>query len=647
MAEGPTPEAFQDPPVETRPHAYWNWLNGNVDLEQLTRDLEEMKDKGMGGADMWDTGALRNPDNFIPAGPPFLEEESVKAIHHALAEGKRLGLELGLVTSSGWNAGGPWVTPEMASKNAYVSTLVVEGPRSVEEQLPFPELPEHCPRDANGLPQWYHDIAVLAVPDNEQKLISSRDQILNLSNKFNDGTLRWEAPAGRWVVLRFACTDNGQQLIAPSPNSTGPFIDFLEPAATRMHFQYILDKIGVTPENARELGLSSFEVDSMELEPGIQWTEKFPQYFQNWQHYDIMPWLPALAGWTIENTDTTQQFLYDYKKTISNQLILSHYVTGSELLAKYGMHLIGEAGGPGPPIWDTCPVDALKALGAVGVPRGEFWIRHRNMFLIKEISSASHIYGKKLVDAESFTTWRRWKDSPYAMKFLVDRAFCEGLNRITYHGFAHSPEEADLPGRTYHAGSDMNPRVTWWSKARPFMDYMARCCYMLQQGLSVTDVCYYYGDQAPNFFPEFHDVPEKPRLPGLGNGYDFDIVNSDVILNRMEVREGRLFLPDGTNYALLILRDQDHMPLEVLQKIAALIEQGATVLGPKPHRVPGLLQNAEKTAHLQALAARVWGSCDGQTVKENKFGAGRVVWGMTPEEVLRSASIAPDFSYTA
>ena len=167
-----------------------------------------------------------------------------------------------------------------------------------------------------------------------------------------------------------------------------------------------------------------------------------------------------MAGWKIG--DVGDRFIYDFRKTVSEQLIFSHYKTGTEFLKSYHADLVSESGGPGPPVWNTCPVDALEALGAVSVPRGEFWIKHRNMFLVKEVSSAAHIYGKKVVDAESFTTWRRWKDSPFAIKPLVDRAFCEGLNNITFHTFASTGPEDGYPGKTYHAGFDMNPGTTWW-----------------------------------------------------------------------------------------------------------------------------------------------------------------------------------------
>ena len=395
-----------------------------------------------------------------------------------------------------------------------------------------------------------------------------------------------------------------------------------------------MDRLGITPENSAEKGLAYFEFDSMELEEGVPWTDAMPAIFRKRMGYAIENYLPVLAGWKLK--DQHQQFMYDFKKTISDQLIFSHYTTGTEFLKKYHADLVAESGGPGPPVWKTCPVDALKALGSVSIPRGEFWIRHRNMFLIKEVSSASHIYGKKMVDAESFTTWRRWKDSPYEMKKYVDRAYCEGLNNVTFHTFASTRPEDGLPGRTYHAGLDMNSGTTWWEKSKPFMDYLSRCNYMLQQGLFVADVCYYYGDQAPNFFPLYHSVPKKPRIQGLGEGYDYDVVNTDVILNRMSVKNGRITLPDGMSYAVMLLPEQEQMPLPVLQKIEALVLAGATVIGPKPTALPGLNNNEDEKQLFQRISNKLWGNINGK---------GKIVFVSTAEEALVKSGIIKDFSF--
>lgn len=639
---------FKNPGQDVRPRAYWNWLNGAVTHKGLTRDLEEAKDKGMGGLEMWDTEAMRNQDGYVPAGPAFMSSKSVAAMRHSMKQAKRLGLELGLITSSGWNAGGPWVPDELASKNLFYSQVVVTGPGYIRHELPFPSVPEKCPKGKDGLPRWYRDVAVLAWPETKDKVIADLSKVIDLTDKYKNGILSWKAGKGKWRVMRYICSNNGQQLIAASPNSKGPFVDFLDPEATRFHFEYIIKKLGIPKGGDPDNPLKSLEVDSMELHEGIQWTPKFPAWFKKHHGYNPVAWLPALSEWTIKDKETSGRFVYDYKKTVSDLLIFSHYTTGSKVCAEYGLMLAGEAGGPGPPIWPSCPVDSLKALGNVDIPRGEFWIQSpRDIFLIKEIASASHIYGKKFVDAESWTTWRRWKDSLFYRKRLVDRAFCEGLNMITYHGYSHSPKDAGLPGYVYHAGVDMNPQVVWWSKARPFMDYLARCCYMLRQGLFVADVAYYYGDQAPNFWPMPHKSPEKTTLDGLGAGYDYDVVNSDVIVNRMSVKNGRIVLPDGMSYRVLQLPDQTHMPLEVLIKLEKLVSGGATIIGPKPTDVPGLHDSESRTKRLREIAYRMWGLCDGDLVKENNYGKGKVVFGMTAEEFLAQQSIGPDFSCQA
>jgi len=636
-------DEFVNPPMSYRTGVFWCWLNGNMSTASITRDLEAMKSKGINRAEIWDVAAIKDP-SFIPAGGAFLGDESVSLIKHAISEGKRLKMSIGIVASSGWNAGGSWVTPDWASKSLYYSKVELTGPHLLSIDLPFPKFAEGCPMKDQDTPVFYKDVSVLAVPYSADKTIDNVSRVVNLTPFYKNGKLEWEVPEGKWTILRFVCSNNGQELIVPSPNSNGLFIDFFDPEATKRHLKHFMDRLGVTLENSADAGLDYFEFDSMELAEGTPWTDSFPSVFMERQGYEIEKYLPVLAGWDIKNI--SERFRYDFNQTVSDQLIYSHYQTGTEFLKKYNAKLVAESGGPGAPVWNTCPVDALKALGSVSVPRGEFWIKHRNMFLIKEVASASHIYGQKIVDAESFTTWRRWKDSPFDMKKLVDRAFCEGLNNITFHTFASTNPEDGLPGRTYHAGYDMNPGTTWWSKSKPFMDYLSRCSYLLQQGLFVADACYYYGDQAPNFFPLYHDVPEKPRIKGLGKGYDYDVVNTDVILNRMSVKDGRLVLPDGMSYSILLLPDQVKMTLKVLKKMGELVRAGATVVGPRPTTVPGFYDWEKENIDLNQLSGELWGAADGTTIFENICGKGRVIWGISADEVLQKKHIGPDFSFT-
>lgn len=648
-----SPSAFADPPVEARTGCYWAWLNGSITKEQITRDLEEMARGGLRGGEIWDVAAAADPDGRVPAGPAFLGPESTRLIAHAICEADRLGLRIGLVASSGWNAGGSWITPEYAGKALYHSEITIKGPKRFNDILPLPDLPELCPRDEQGRPLFLREVAVLAVPFAGSMTISDVSQVVDLSNRIDpSGRLRWEVPAGEWKILRFICTNHGQRLIVPSPNSGGPMIDFFDPRATEFHLRNIVTTI------LKELGRDSFEgtsfrtmaFDSMELDGFTPWNETMADEFERRAGYSVVRYLPLLAGWKLTDQEAQERFLYDWRKTVSDRLIESHYETGRKFLRSYGVELAAEAGGPGPPIWNSNPVDGIKALGSVDIPRGEFWIRHRGIFLVKEIASAAHVYDKRLVEAEAFTTWRRWVDGPLNHKQLADRALSEGLNSFSLHTFASSPPEAGLPGWAYHAGTDINPAATWWPMARALMDYLARCSYLLRQGWSVADVCYFYGDQAPNFYPPLCNVPEKPLLEGLNPSNDYDVCSSDVILQRMQVEEGRIVLPDGTNYAALVLPDQVHIPLEVLKKIRALVAEGATVIGHiKPTRSPGLHGHKEKDREIKRLADELWGKggvpeqLDGSKVLIRPIGRGRFVIAKDKSAALRKIGVGPDF----
>ena len=176
-----SPAAFADPPIQTRPGCFWAWLNGSITAEQVTRDLEAMKQGGMRGGEIWDVAAHADPDQRVPAGPAFLGPESTRLIAHAIREADRLGLELGLVASSGWNAGGSWVTPEHTSKGLYPSATNVTGPATFHAALPLPRVAEELSRDAAGQPVYLRDVAVLAVPNGTSNIIADANEVVDLT----------------------------------------------------------------------------------------------------------------------------------------------------------------------------------------------------------------------------------------------------------------------------------------------------------------------------------------------------------------------------------------------------------------------------------------------------------------------------------
>jgi len=652
----PTLALFREPPMEARPGAFWDWLNGNFDLPQLTRELREMKAKGMSGAEIWDIGIIRpHPDAPMPAGPAFLGPESLKAVNHAIEEADRLGLHLGLVASSSWNAGGSWIEPKDAMKGLYQSEITVSGPARISQVLPFPST--RAPKGTNGLPIYYKEIAVLAFPQATNKVISGPAAVINLSDKMMaDGLLTWDVPAGEWVIARFITSNTGQGLMVPSPNSKGLMIDHLDAGAAETHFRHITDQILKTRTSFD--ALRYLEVDSVEVRNETDWTGAFVDEFRQRRGYDPLPYLPALKGRTFADPQITARFLHDYRMTVSDLWIDGHYRAAAKFLNAHGLQLVTEAGHGGYP-----RTDPLRSLGAGNISRGEFW-NGRPFWVVKEAASAAHIYGQPLVDAESFTGWRSWQDGPLEYKRLADTAFCDGLNRITFHTFAHTPPAFGVPGPNYHAGEHFNVNSTWWQQSGPMLSYFSRCCYLLQQGLPVADVCFYYGDDAPNLVATRRIGPDSKRLDGdtcahcqrpnpapaapLGTGYDYDVIDSEVIQNRLEFKDGRLALPHGVNYSVMVLPDRADMPLAVLEKLEKLVQAGATLLGPKPTRDVTLAGYPHRDMKIQAIADRLWGAGEVGKNLDRRYGKGRILSDRNRvREILQQQGFGPDFSYAS
>jgi hypothetical protein len=641
-----SPEAFINPPMEAKPGAYWCWLNGNVDHGQITREMEEARALGMRGFEIWDIGVYR-PVGMVPAGPAFLGEESLKSIKHAMAEAKRLGLELNMIAASSWNAGGAWVEKSDGSKRIASSSLDVTGPKKFDGVLPLP-----CDNET-----YYYDISVLAVPQSKDKKLASLDDGIDLTDKMNDkGRLKWNVPEGDWTVMRFVCIATNQPLMVPSPNSNGLLIDHLSAGATERHMMYMINKLGEIDPGHKILKIMSH--DSYEVDAANDWTEDFIDEFKKRRKYDSGKYLLLLEGWTLDDGDIQTRFVADYRKTVGELLVERHFRLSREILNRHGMKLCAEAGHGGSP-----RVDPVWALGESDIPRGEFWNGTR-FWVTKEAACAANLYGRRYVDSESFTGWRHWLDGPAHYKQLFDVAICAGLNRLTFHTFAHNPPQAGLPGYAYHAGEHFNANNTWWKQSGPMLKYMARCSYLMQQGDYVADVCFYYGDKAPNIVPPRRIDPNiKPRYAldkclhcgqdltvnfrSLGSGYGYDYIDRNSIIKRMKFdsETGQLVV-GNMRYRLMILPDHNHICVDVLEKICEFVKQGATIFGSvRPIRTNSLTGYPDADRQVEEITGRFWPAPDSEEKAAGRaFGKGTVYTNGTSRQVLAEMGIKPDFT---
>lgn len=669
---------FASPPDSAKCWTYWWWLDSYATKEGITRDLEEMKKQGIAGVLLFDAGEGKGS----PVGPAFMSDEWRELFKHAISEADRLGIEVGANICNGWNAGGPWVTPEHAAKALVWSYATVEGGGSINQELPKPQ---------TWAGDFYRDIAVLAWPQSQRpadapglkhfevkaarvylngpaEMVEQQDagaadehdcdvdEVIDLSKQMDDaGKLTWDAPAGKWTVLRLGYALLGAQTSCTSPNTKGPEIDFFSPEAFAFHWDHTGAKMIADVGPLAGKTLKYVHVDSYEVvgPKGLQqnWTPRFREEFQARRGYDALKFLPVLTGKIVGTRELSNRFLQDYRRTIADLFADGHYARLREAAHRSGLGTHPESGGP---FWPC--IDALQLGGINDIPMGEYWkrvpeqpdgkIMWRDNYhicdTVRQAASAAHVYGKPICQAEAWTSiGPNWEEDFFDLKDLGDEAFCAGLTRNVLCFYVHQPRLDIKPGYQWEfAGTHFDRNVTWWDQSDDWLEYLARCQYMLQQGRFAADLLYYYGEDAPNYVPaKTHMRPELPK------GYDCDTCNLDVLLNRVGVKDGQIVLPDGMSYRMLVLPERRSMSPRVLEKIKQLVEAGATVVGPKPERSAGLTGYPECDRDVRKIADELWGDVSDQKGRKREVGAGRVIWGKPLWKILAADHVAPDFEY--
>jgi hypothetical protein len=484
-----------------------------------------------------------------------------------------------------------------------------------------------------GFNLCYEYEVVPTPPVPEESVIQLKD-IIDLTSKMDkDGNLNWDVPPGKWTILRMGYALTGSMVRAGTTGGAGLEVDKLNAKHVEDYFHGYMDPIKEHLGSLIGKSLLYMVMDSYEA--GMQnWTDDMIQQFTHRRGYDPRPYLPVLCGRVVGSADVSDRFLWDFRRTIADLLAEAHYGTMDRMLHQYGMGLYSEAPGVSMEILE----DTLLTKSKVDIPMGEFWLGRMHpapeyYVDVRMAASAAHVYAKQFVAAESFTGGGY--DSPATYKNLADYWFAQGLNRIVFHSSTHQPLDTK-PGNTM-VGTHFNRNITWAEQAGPFLDYISRIQFMLSQGLFVADFAYLLNEGAPSSQP-FWGAGLQPQPP---EGYDYDTINADVLLNRVTViADGRMVLPDGMSYRVLVLPQIDRIRPELLKKIRELVLGGVTLIGPKPRMSPSL-QGGYPSADLevQSLANEIWGDLDGAQRNRHFFGKGLVTWGLPPEQVV--ANVTP------
>jgi hypothetical protein len=473
----------------------------------------------------------------------------------------------------------------------------------------------------------------------EPPFIIDPASVLDLSDKLQqDGRLSGQLPSGHWTILRMGHTCTGTTSIAAPEGAGGLEIDKFSKEAVDLYFTLYLDDLLQTLSPFIAKTFKGLTIDSYEI--GRQnWTARFPETFAQKRGYGMAAWMPAFTGRIVQGVKSTEAFLWDVRRVQADLVAENYYGHFKKRCAAYGLQFLAQPYGDG-------VFDGLQAGQYPDVPMGEFWTRSvpGTLNQSKQVVAAAHGYGKKTVAAEAFTGMpftSRWTEYPYALKGQGDYLFAMGINRFVFHVFVHQPYTTGFPGMTMGPyGTHFDRNSTWCRKATGWMNYLNRTQYLLQQGLPVSDVLYFKGEEPASGIPDIRyvDPPVPPNLSG-------DVIGPDVLLNRISIVDNKIVLPDGMQYRLLILAPLKKLSVSVVQRLKTLVQQGMIlIVTTRPTGTPGL---SEKDELVRQLVDELWGDLDGQQVKERNFGRGKLYWNEELGEILAAHNILPDFEFSA
>lgn len=507
-----------------------------------------------------------------------------------------------------------------------ISELALSGAARVqrfEEKAGFAAVPD------------YHAIPT---PSIEPPLTIDRGAVIDLTERMNaDGSLDWTPPNGRWRILRLGYSLTGHVNGPTSVEATGLEVDKLSASRVRNYMETYLAQFSdiVGSKLIGEQGIQGTLNDSFEA-GFANWTDDILNQFKSRRGYDPTPFLPALTGRVVDSAESSDAFLYDFRRTIADLLAEAHYGTVARVARDHGLTVYGEAleSGARPSLGDD-----MAMRHYTDVPMGAMWTYPQSkqpnpahVADLKGAASVAHLQGRRFVGAESFTSMMQpWAHSPRELKHIADRMLALGVNRFIIHSSVHQPLMDKAPGLAlWIFGQYFNRNETWAEQAQPWLDYLARTSWLLSRGRFAADVAYFYGEEAP-----LVTLAEQGGLKDVPVRYGFDYVNADALLSLFSVQDGILVTPSGMHYHVLQLGgSSQRMTLPVLRKLHDLVNAGAVVVGNKPVASPSLADDREA---FRELADRLWPGS-----KETRVGKGKVITGTPVETALAKLDVPPD-----
>jgi hypothetical protein len=590
---------FEEPPTDCRPHTRWWWGGNALRKEDIVYQLQQMKAQGLGGVEQLSTDTIYEKGNNEYLSPGYME-----LIVFAAEECKRQGLSFSLnFGGPGWIWAGDWVPKDKQSKVLLSSALDVEGPMSFSGVLSKKAVLN--PRD---LPRSVRDIG----PDDRLvKAVAGRlvdgqldpDSFVEVAVQSAEGQVRWEVPEGRWRLMGYWITQRG--------NSNA--VDHMSPTAMQWYCDVLGGQLEAAFGGSMAGKVDTLFGDSFEVfiqRNGIYWTDGLFNRFEVDYGYDLVPWLPTI--W-YEIPTYSSRVRYDVNEFLNRMGMEAFFDTFLDWCEAHGVR-----GRIQPYGFAT---DVIEGAGRSHVPEMEItagekdavpWFDTR-IGPKKYVASGAHLYGRNIVTTEAYTYlhWQPYRATLEELKIAGDVFLRAGTNKFYNHGYIASPERDIVPSRGFFAGIRISDVNTWWPYYHHVSDYLGRASYLLRQGDFVADIAV-YSPLANQWTKDALNARKWTRgfdWGGLGeiilaNGYDFDLINDDILQNQT-TSEGRYLHAGKMRYSILVLPNIEAMPLASLRQIDDFVRGGGVVIALEtvPQAATGLRDWVKEDAEVKEIVA--------------------------------------------
>lgn len=587
-ATAAAPTDWYEPTVENRPFARWWWLGSAVDPEGLTYNLEEFAAKGLGGVEITPIyGVKGNEANDIP----YLSDKWMEMLAHTAAEAERLGLQVDMNNGTGWPFGGPDVTTGLSARKRVVEHFPAKGGGKLRLKI--------VPSDKKQRP-----VAAL------QRVIavSDKGKSLDLTGKVGkDSVLDCKIPKGDWDVYAVFSGRTFQKVKRAAPGGEGLVLNHYDSVAVK----HYLGKFDRAFARSGAPVPDSFFNDSYEVY-GSDWADNIFEEFAGDHGYKLEDYIPVFVN-EKDTSDLRRRVVRDYRFTLARMLEDNFTRPWIEWAHSKGARIRNQSHGSPANIIDIyadvdipeCESFGQTDFNIPGLARnGDSRPSDADPAVLKFASSAAHLAGKRLTSSETLT-WltEHFHTSLARCKPELDQMLCSGVNHVYFHGAPYSPKGAEFPGWMFYASINMSPTNSIWEDAGGLMKYLERAQAFLSAGEPDNDFLLYFPiedvwySQTGNPYLMFDIHKMDRRMPEVKRavneiidaGYDCDYVSDRFVMTLGVEPDGRLKSEGGALYRGLVVPGARLMEAAVVEKLATLAENGATIIfaGGFPTDVPG------------------------------------------------------------